>query len=95
MSVVLKNSMLGAELLSSAEAMTDQLAEWRRSFHQFPELAFEEHVTVSNLSRILSEIRGIEVIRGFGVPPSVIGVIGQGLPGPAVAIRAEMDAMSM
>ena len=95
MSVVLKNLMLGAELLSSAEAMTDQLAEWRRSFHQFPELAFEEHVTVSNLSRILSEIRGIEVIRGFGVPTSVIGVIGQGLPGPAVAIRAEMDAMSM
>jgi len=35
----------------------DQLVEWRRGFHVFPELAFEERVTSSRIIQILESTR--------------------------------------
>jgi metal-dependent amidase/aminoacylase/carboxypeptidase family protein len=31
-------SEMGPKLLSEAEGMTNDLVDWRRAFHQFPEL---------------------------------------------------------
>ena len=87
--------LLGPELLAEAEAMGDDLIAWRREFHQFPELAFEENITASRVSQTLASFPGVEVVTGFGVPTAVLGVLRGDLPGPAVALRAEMDALAL
>lgn len=86
---------IGPELLEAAEEISDQLVAWRREFHQFPELAFEENVTSARIVETLSAIDGIEVIKGFGCPTSVVAVIRGDLPGKALMIRAEMDALAL
>lgn len=86
---------IGPELLAAAEEISDRLIAWRREFHQFPELAFEENVTSARIVETLSSIEGVEVVKGFGCPTSVIGVIGGDLPGKTLMIRAEMDALAL
>ena len=85
----------GPELLGAAEEISDQLIAWRREFHQFPELAFEENVTAARIVETLSSVEGVEVVKGFGCPTSVVGVIRGDLPGKALMIRAEMDALAL
>lgn len=41
----LELSSLGASLLAEAERISGDMQDWRRDFHQFPELAFEENIT--------------------------------------------------
>jgi amidohydrolase len=86
---------IGAKLLSEAEGMANDLAEWRRYFHQFPELGMEEHITSNKVAEILSSLPGMEVIKGFGLPTCVVGKIGSALPGEALALRAEIDAVEV
>ena len=95
MGVSMDPVMLGPELLAEAEARADDLIAWRREFHQFPELAFEENITASRVSQTLASFPGVEVVTGFGVPTAVLGVLRGDLPGPAVALRAEMDALAL
>ena len=82
----------GLKLLAEAERITPALVEWRRSFHQFPELGLEEHMTSEKIEALLSSMQGMEVIKGFGLPTCVIGRIGSDLPGAALALRVEIDA---
>jgi len=88
-------SALGAQLLAEAEKITLDMQEWRRDFHQFPELAFEENITASKILRVLESIDGIEVISGFAMPTCVIGILGKDIPGPAILLRACMDALAV
>ena len=53
MSDQLELSALGASLLERAEKINADLQDWRRDFHQFPELAFEENITASKITNIL------------------------------------------
>ena len=85
----------GPALLAAAEDLFDELVAWRRAFHQFPELAFEENVTAARIIEALSAIEGVEIVKGFGCPTSVVGLIGGDLPGKVLAIRAEMDALAL
>ena len=86
---------LGPELLDEAEGMASDIIAWRREFHQFPELAFEENLTATRVAQVLESTKGIKVHRGFGTPTSVIGVLRGDLPGPALMLRADMDALAM
>lgn len=86
---------LGAILLAEAEKISIDMLEWRREFHQFPELAFEENITSSKIKRVLQAIPGIEVITGYSISTCVIGVLGGDLPGPALCMRASMDAIEV
>ncbi len=88
-------SSLGAQLLAEAEKISFEMQEWRRDFHQFPELAFEENITASKIVRVLESIDGIEVISGFAMPTCVVGVLGSDIPGPAILMRACMDALAV
>lgn len=90
-----KFSGLGPELMEEAEDLASDIIAWRREFHQFPELAFEENLTATRVAQVLESTEGIRVHRGFGTPTSVIGVMGEDLPGPAVMLRADMDALAM
>lgn len=85
----------GPHLLAEAESFGEDIIAWRREFHQFPELAYEENVTASRVVQVLSSIEGIRVTQGFGVPTAVVGVLGEGLPGGATMLRADMDALAL
>ena len=87
-------SALGASLLEGAERIYGDMQDWRRDFHQFPELAFEENITASKVAGVLKSIPGMEVITGYAMPTSVIGVLGSDIPGPALMLRATMDAVA-
>jgi amidohydrolase len=80
-------------LLSQSEDLVDEIVSWRREFHQFPELGFEENITSAKVVSALEAIDSVEVIKGFGIPTSVIGVLGGELGGPALVIRVNMDAV--
>lgn len=86
---------IGVKLLSEAEGMTDRLVEWRRAFHQFPELGLEEYMTASKIKDILSSLPGVEVFKGFCLPTCVIARIGGDLPGKAIGFRSEIDAVEV
>jgi len=86
---------LGVKLIAEAEGMTGDIVDWRRSLHQFPELGLEEHMTAGKIEGILSSLPGVEVIRGFGLPTCVIGVIGSDRASGALAFRAEIDAVEV
>ncbi len=68
-----------------------RIVELRRTFHRWPELAFEEAETARTIVAELSRL-GVEV-RYDGVGSAVVGRR-SGPPGsPVVALRAEMDAL--
>lgn len=69
---------------------TPKVVEWRRYFHQHPELSNREYNTAKKVEAFLKEL-GIETrtVAGTGV----VGVLRGGKPGPVVALRADMDAL--
>lgn len=60
--------------------------------HAMPEVGFEEHRTSAFLAGELEKY-GYKVTRGVGGKTGVIGVLEGVSPGPAVALRADMDAL--
>jgi amidohydrolase len=91
----LEASGLGAQLLADAEAIGSEIQDWRREFHQFPELAFEENITASKIMRVLESIEGMKVIAGFAITTCVIGVLRDDLEGPALVLRTCTDAIEL
>ena len=72
--------------------LEQSIIEWRRDFHRFPELSFDEHRT--------STIIG-EALREMGLAPKMnVGKTGVTADlkfgeGPTIALRADMDALPM
>ena len=69
---------------------TQKVVEWRRYFHQNPELSNREFNTSKKIEAHLKQL-GIEtrIVAGTGV----VGVLKGGKPGPVVALRADIDAL--
>ena len=88
----LELSSVGASLLAEAERISGEMQDWRRDFHQFPELAFEENITASKITNVMRAIPGMAVTTGFAIQTAVVGVLGADIPGPALMLRATMDA---
>jgi amidohydrolase len=68
-----------------------QVVEWRRWFHQNPELSNREFKTAEKVAEVLRGM-GLEPITGIA-HTGVIAVIEGGKPGPLVAIRTDMDGL--
>lgn len=68
-----------------------KVIDWRRDIHQNPELGNREFRTATLVAKHLRSL-GMEVKTEVGVT-GVIGVLKGGLPGPVVALRADMDAL--
>ena len=75
----------------AAAAVQPQVVEWRRWFHQNPELSNREFNTSAKIA---------EILRGMGLEPKtgiahtgLIAIIEGGLPGPLVAIRTDIDGL--
>jgi amidohydrolase len=73
--------------------MKDWLVEIRRTIHMHPELGFEEIETSKLVSEWLERF-GFKVKRGLA-KTGVVGLLEGKEPGRTVAIRADMDALSM
>lgn len=67
-----------------------KVIEWRRYYHQYPELSNREYNTAKKIEATLKQF-GIETrsIAGSGV----VGVLKGGKPGPVVALRADIDGL--
>ena len=68
-----------------------QMVEWRRHFHQNPELSYKEKETSKFIASYLKEL-GLEVktnIGGYGLT----GLLEGSESGPTIALRADMDAL--
>lgn len=75
------------------DALEAKCVEWRRWFHEHPEVSTEEKNTSEKIFGILKEL-GLDPVRGqghYGVAATIQG----GKPGPMVALRADMDALSV
>jgi amidohydrolase len=70
------------------------LQELRREFHMYPETAMRELRTTARVKEVLSQI-GVEIIDYPGLESGVVAVLRGAEPGPAMAIRADMDALSL
>ncbi|QFU88110.1 amidohydrolase [Amycolatopsis sp. YIM 10] len=78
------------EVLDGLTALLPDLEAFYVDLHRHPELAYAEHRTAGLLADRL-EAAGYEVHRGVG-RTGVLGVLRNG-PGPAVMLRADIDAL--
>ena len=78
-------------MIKQAHAISEELIEWRRDFHQHPETGFDVFRTAGIVADELEKM-GYKVKRGVG-KTGVVAEIGEG--GKMVAIRADMDALPL
>ena len=69
-----------------------QLINWRRHFHEFPELSNREVNTGKYIADFLKTLPNVEV-RYPVAKTGVVAVLKGGKPGPVVALRADIDAL--
>jgi len=80
-----------ARIDAASRAIEEKLIRWRRDIHQNPELSNQEVRTAALAADHLRAL-GLEVRTGVG-GTGVVGLLKGGRPGPAVALRADMDAL--
>ncbi len=78
-------------LEAAARAADAQVLAWRRDIHQHPELGNREFRTAQKVAGHLQSL-GLEVKTGVA-HTGVVGILRGGRPGPAIALRADMDAL--
>jgi amidohydrolase len=90
--VPVANAGITAEEIDQAAAeVQPQVVEWRRWFHQNPELSNREFNTSARIAEILRDM-GLEPRTGIA-HTGVTAIIEGGKPGPLVAIRTDIDAL--
>ncbi|MCC7634266.1 M20 family metallopeptidase [Stenotrophomonas rhizophila] len=79
------------EVTAAAARLKAKVVDWRRDFHQHPELSNREERTSGKVA---------EQLRAMGLKPmtgiarhGVVAIIKGGKPGPRIALRADMDAL--
>ena len=75
----------------SADIIEPKVIEWRRDFHEHPELGNRETRTAGIVAKYLQSL-GIEVKTGVATT-GVVGILKGNKPGPVVALRADMDGL--
>jgi len=85
------NPKLQAKLDEQAKAMESKVIEWRRHFHEFPELSNRETNTGKFIADHLKSL-GIEVQYPVA-KTGVVGILKGPKPGPVIALRADIDAL--
>ena len=81
----------GLELDAAIAAVEPKVIEWRRDIHQHPELSNREFRTAA---LVAEHLRGLGMqVKTEVAHTGVIGTLVGKLPGPVVALRADMDAL--
>jgi len=89
--VVQGQSDLHSMIDSKADRLEQQVIEWRRHFHEYPELSNREFETAEKVAQHLSDL-GLNVKTGVA-HTGVVGILETGRPGPTIGLRADMDAL--
>ncbi|MEH7118961.1 M20 family metallopeptidase [Neobacillus vireti] len=84
--------MINARIKAVIKSYSEELTALRRKLHSEPELSWEEEKTTAFVCEYLEEL-GIPYRRT--VPTGVIATIEGGRPGKTVALRGDMDALSV
>jgi amidohydrolase len=82
---------LQTKIDKQAKEIEPRMIEWRRNFHQNPELSNREFKTAAKIAEHLKAL-GIEVQTGVA-HTGVVGILKAPKPGPVIALRADMDAL--
>ncbi len=82
---------LKKQLDRSADRIESKVIEWRRHFHQFPELSNREFKTAEKIAEHLRNL-GMDVTTQMA-HTGVVGLLKGGKPGPVVGLRADIDAL--
>ncbi|MFZ9981362.1 MAG: amidohydrolase [Cyclobacteriaceae bacterium] len=85
------NSKTITRIDERAAAIEQKVIEWRRKFHQYPELSNREFKTGAIIADHLKSL-GLEVKYPVA-KTGVVGILRTGKPGPVIALRADMDAL--
>lgn len=80
-----------AGFLEAGRRLLPRLRSWRREFHRWPELGFQEIRTARKAAEVL-RAAGWEVTTGVA-KTGVVGLLKGAGPGRTFAIRADMDAL--
>ena len=86
-----RSPKVSAQVRPEIAALQPVLVQWRRHFHQYPELGFEEFQTAAFIHDRLTEwgiAHEIEVAQ-----TGIVATIPGQKPGKVLAIRADMDAL--
>lgn len=79
------------EIRPAIRELQTKLVEWRRRFHKYPELSFQENLTADFVAQKLTEW-GIKH-RTQVAKTGIVATIESNHPGKVLAIRADMDAL--
>lgn len=86
-----KTTDLVNKISVAADKIESKCIDWRRDFHQHPELGNNEFRTAKIIADHLRSL-GLEVQEGVG-KTGVVGVLKGDKPGPCIGLRADMDAL--
>ncbi|WP_299261462.1 amidohydrolase [uncultured Aquimarina sp.] len=88
---ILQAQKIDADVNSMSEKIESKVIEWRRDFHQNPELSNREFETAKKISKHLKSL-GFEVTENVA-KTGVVGILKGGKEGKVVALRADIDAL--
>lgn len=80
-----------SQIDAKALAINNEVIEWRRDFHQYPELSNREFKTAEKIAAHLNSL-GLQVETGVAIT-GVVGLLDTGRPGPTIGLRADIDAL--
>ena len=86
-----QSDALRNKVKQAADMVEPKVIEWRRDFHEHPELGNRETRTAGIIAKFLQSL-GMEVKTGVATT-GVVGILKGGKPGPVVALRADMDGL--
>ncbi|MBS0244597.1 MAG: amidohydrolase, partial [Proteobacteria bacterium] len=83
-------------IVNRVAGMKDEIAVWRRDFHEHPEILYEVHRTAGIVAEKLREFGCDEVTPGIGRTGVVAVIKGRSSgSGKVIGMRADMDALPM
>jgi amidohydrolase len=85
------SAKLQTKIDADARQLESKVIEWRRHFHQFPELSNREFNTGAKIASYLKSF-GLDVQYPVA-KTGVVAILNGAKPGPVVALRADMDAL--
>ena len=86
-----KTQTIDSAIAKNVREIIPKVVEWRRHFHQNPELSTREYKTGAFVADYLKSL-GLEVKYPFA-KTGVVAILRGGKPGATIALRADMDAL--